>query len=325
MKNSLKNRALISQGWYQFTENLAYALTNKKIDKNIEFIQKISYGNAKTNVANIMYRRDLEDVTKPVFLYIHGGGWISGKLNLRNQYNQEYAKMGFFSYSLDYTVAPQAIYPTPIQEIFNAIDWLYENKDVYHIDMQNILVAGDSAGGYFITMLADLKNNPEKMERIGVSCKHINDININALVSICGAFDIKRMYDKTNPQSKFPDMKVFLYAFIGKSGKDFKEWLASDSAVDASPTITSSFPPTFLIWATADKLRYESFDLIKQFDEVGVEYGQFKADKEIKNHAWAVVTQLPTAKLGLYYTHKFVLPKFSKYFEEIDDYWHFKN
>ena len=85
MKNSLKNRALISQGWYQFTENLAYALTDKKIDKNIEFIQKISYGNAKTNVANIMYRRDLEDVTKPVFLYIHGGGWISGKLNLRNQ------------------------------------------------------------------------------------------------------------------------------------------------------------------------------------------------------------------------------------------------
>ena len=325
MKNSLKNRALISQGWYQFTENLAYALTNKKIDKNIEFIQKISYGNAKTNVANIMYRRDLEDVTKPVFLYIHGGGWISGKLNLRNQYNQEYAKLGFFSYSLDYTVAPQAIYPTPIQEIFNAIDWLYENKDVYHIDMQNILVAGESAGGYFITMLADLKNNPEKMERIGVSSKYINKVNIKALVSICGAFDLKRMVDKTKQQSKFPDMKIFTQAFVGKSGKEFKEWIASENAVDASPQITQSFPPTFLVWASNDKLRYDSFDIMKEFGENNVEYAQFEANKEIANHAWAIITQLPTAKLGLYYTLKFILPKFSKYFEEIDDYWHFKN
>ena len=138
MKNSLKNRALISQGWYQFTENLAYLLVNKKIEKNIEYIPKISYGLAKANVANIMYRRDLENVKKPVFFYIHGGGWISGKLDLRNQYIQEYAKLGFFSYSVDYTVAPQAIYPTPIQEIFNALDWLYENRDTYNIDLGTI-------------------------------------------------------------------------------------------------------------------------------------------------------------------------------------------
>ncbi len=325
MKNSLKNRALISQGWYQFTENLAYALINKKIDKNIEYIQKIRYGHAKANVANIMYRRDLEGVKKPVLLYIHGGGWISGKLNLRNQYIQEYAKLGFFSFSIDYTVAPQAIYPTPIQEIFNALDWLYDNKDIYNVDLDNVLVAGESAGSYFIAMLAELKNNPEKMEKIGVSSKYINKINIKALVSICGAIDLRRIVDKSKKQSKFPDIKLFAEAFVGKSGKEFNEWITSEAADDACPKITPSFPPTFVVWATADYLRYDSFDIMKEFDENKVEYAQFEANKEIKNHAWAIMTQFPTAKLCFYYTCKFILPKFSNYFEEIDDYWHFKN
>ena len=211
--------------------------------------------------------------------------------------------------------------------IMQALDflWLYENKDTYNIDLNNVLVAGESAGGYFIAMLADLKNNPEKMERIGVSSKYINKVNIKALVSICGAFDLKRMVDKTKQQSKFPDMKIFTQAFVGKSGKEFKEWIASENAVDASPQITQSFPPTFLVWASNDKLRYDSFDIMKEFGENNVEYAQFEANKEIANHAWAIITQLPTAKLGLYYTLKFILPKFSKYFEEIDDYWHFKN
>ena len=60
-----------------------------------------------------------------------------------------------------------------------ALDWLYDNKDIYNVDLDNVLVAGESAGSYYIAMLAELKNNPEKMEKIGVSSKYINIINIS--------------------------------------------------------------------------------------------------------------------------------------------------
>ena len=46
-----------------------------------------------------------------------------------------------------YSFDVSAIYPTPIQECFNAVDWLLDKQDIYNIDTENILIAGESAGG----------------------------------------------------------------------------------------------------------------------------------------------------------------------------------
>ena len=325
MKGTLKTRAQIGQYWYNFTELLAQSLTNQKIENEIEYIHKIKYGTSKANVANIMYRRDLEDVKKPLFIYIHGGGYISGKLDMRNQQVQNYAKLGFLAFSIDYTVSPQAIYPTPIQECFNAVDWLLDKQDIYNIDMKNILIAGESAGGYFITMFADLINNPEKMERIGVSFKHAKDVKIKGIISHCGAFDLNRMTDKSKKQSKFPDIIMMCKAFVGKSGKEFFEWLQTEDGKDSIPTITPSFPPTFVIWGAKDYLRYESFDFMEDLKANNVPYDQFEANKEVANHAWSIMTQFKTAKAGYLKSLDFILPYFDEYFVKEEDTWKFKN
>ncbi|MCR4660881.1 MAG: alpha/beta hydrolase [Clostridia bacterium] len=324
MDKMLKIRAQIGQCWYNLLEDIVYIISKQKIDSSIEYVNNIKYGNTKYQTANILFRKDLKEKVKPVFIYIHGGGFISGKKNMRNQYVQNYAKLGFFVYSIDYTISPQAVYPVSLQDCFNALDYLVSLKDEYKIDLSYVVIAGESAGGYYITQIASLLNDYDRMNRIGITFNSRSVINIKAIVSICGAFNIQRMTDPNKLQNKFPDIMMMNKAFVGKNKKELYSWLNTQEGIDSSPIVNKEFPPIFVIWAIKDWLRYESFDLIEELKENGIQYDQFKADKEISMHAWAMMTQFKTANECLIKTLDFILPFFNEYFVKADDKWSFK-
>ena len=131
MDRKMYLRGMAGQYWYNFTEGLAYALLYRPTPKELIYEKKVPYGKEKKQYINILHRKDLEREKKPLFIYIHGGGWISGITEMRNNYISSWAKEGFFTASISYTVAPQKQYPDPIQEIYDAIDFLFDNKEKY--------------------------------------------------------------------------------------------------------------------------------------------------------------------------------------------------
>ncbi len=288
MEKKVYLRGKIGQCWYNFTELLVYALTVRPCPAEIESRVK-SYAEGSQNKIYTYCRKDIISKKKPLFIYIHGGGWISGITPMRNRYIRQWAQKGFYTASIGYSWAPDEIYPTQLREIFTALDKILDSAEENNIDTENIVIAGESAGGYYISYVASCFNDKSVLDALGIEFRHFGSAKIKALVSICGCFDLKRLVDENKEQSQFPDIKMMVSSFIGKSFEETKRFLETEQSEYCSPKITGNFPPTYAVWATNDKLRFETFDLCRQLDTLGVVNRQFKADGITGNHAWAIM------------------------------------
>lgn len=94
MDKKIYYRGMVGQAWYNFTEALALVATYRPTPKNI-ISSKFNYGKKKINYIKTFCRNDLTDTKKPLFLYIHGGGWISGITKMRDPYIVNWAEKGF--------------------------------------------------------------------------------------------------------------------------------------------------------------------------------------------------------------------------------------
>ncbi|MBQ2285178.1 MAG: alpha/beta hydrolase fold domain-containing protein, partial [Clostridia bacterium] len=171
---------------------------------------------------------------------------------------------------------------------------------------ENIVIAGESAGGYYITYVASCLNDKSILDALGIDFKHFGKAKINALVSICGCYDLGRLTDVNKEQSTFPDMKKMVPTFLGKTLEETREYLKTDNAKYCSPKITDEFPPTYAVWSTNDKLRFETFDLCADLDKLGVPNKQYKADGIIGNHAWAIMPIFKKSRACFEDAYKFV-------------------
>ena len=288
MEKKVYLRGKIGQYWYNFTELLVYALTVRPCPENLEY-KITSYDKGKLNKIYTYCRKDLKKEKKPLFIYIHGGGWVSGITPMRNRYISGWAQKGFYTASISYTWAPDKVFPAQLYEIFNALDRILDTAEENNFDPENVVIAGESAGGYYIDYVASVLNDKSILQGLGINFRHFDDIKIKALVSICGCYDLQKLTDERKEQSQFPDMKMMVTTYLGKNLEETRKYLKTDDAKYCSPKITEKFPPTFAVWATNDKLRYETFELCADLDKLGVPNKQYKADGIIGNHAWAIM------------------------------------
>ena len=92
-----------------------------------------------------------------VLLYLHGGGFVFGLTPLHLQMGAYLAQvMGVRILMVDYRLAPDYPFPAALEDCLTAYRWLLNQG----ILVQNIVVAGDSAGGNLsITMLMKLRDS----------------------------------------------------------------------------------------------------------------------------------------------------------------------
>ena len=99
---------------------------------------------------------------------IHGGGFTYGTLDEFEVPMRLIAeRAGILTYIVDYQLAPEAKYPTQIEEIEYVVRWLFDNAAAQGIDPAKIGVGGDSAGGNMTCVIA-LKLRDENGPRLAV-------------------------------------------------------------------------------------------------------------------------------------------------------------
>ncbi len=133
---------------------------------------------------NIAYRTDVDskytspvslDVhyaeqgkVKPVFLFVHGGGWISG--DKAEAANSQVSQLGDFVrdnghllVSINYRLVdvegykkglPSPTYREQASDVASALAWVKKNISKYGGDPENIVLAGHSAGAHLVPLVA---------------------------------------------------------------------------------------------------------------------------------------------------------------------------
>jgi acetyl esterase len=89
----------------------------------------------------------------PVILYVHGLGWVFGGPETHDRLVRELAiGVGAAVVFPDYDLAPEAQYPTQIEQVHAVANWISLNGPEYSLDTSRIAVAGDSVGGNMATV-----------------------------------------------------------------------------------------------------------------------------------------------------------------------------
>lgn len=87
-------------------------------------------------------------VSTSAVVYAHGGGMISGSLELYDPVIAHYAELtGVAFLSVDYRLAPEATGDAPVKDVYAALAWLVREADALGVDRERIAIMGDSAGG----------------------------------------------------------------------------------------------------------------------------------------------------------------------------------
>ncbi|MGN1193124.1 MAG: alpha/beta hydrolase [Dorea sp.] len=97
----------------------------------------------------------IQNKNVPVYFDIHGGGFTWGTIEDGDLFCQElHDRLGFQVYSLDYPLVPDAEYPEPLMWVYETIDYMRRNSELYGFDADQILVGGRSAGGNLAAALS---------------------------------------------------------------------------------------------------------------------------------------------------------------------------
>jgi acetyl esterase/lipase len=93
----------------------------------------------------------------PVVFIVHGGSWTRGNKNHLGIYaalGRCFARHGIGMVSINYRLSPAVKHPEHVKDVARAFAWVHKNIAQYGGRPDEIFVAGHSAGGHLVALLA---------------------------------------------------------------------------------------------------------------------------------------------------------------------------
>lgn len=88
---------------------------------------------------------------KPAVIVVHGGGWKARSGDM-STICEDLAKAGFVAFNITYRLAPQYLFPKPVDDVKDAVNWVKTNAPKYEVDPTQLSGWGYSAGAHLILM-----------------------------------------------------------------------------------------------------------------------------------------------------------------------------
>lgn len=104
----------------------------------------VSYGPSGRNVLDF-WKAD-GDGPRPLLVYIHGGGWLTGDKSQKGPAIQPFLDKGISFAAINYRLTPDHPLPAPVHDAARAIQFLRTRARNWNIDTKHIALTGPSAG-----------------------------------------------------------------------------------------------------------------------------------------------------------------------------------
>jgi acetyl esterase len=133
---------------------LESAQASVKVDlSGIEVTYKTIEQDGYTVPLHIVRPTGTANTVLPVFIFIHGGGWVLGDfLTHQRMVHDLVVLSGYAAVFVNYTRTPDAQFPQAINEIYAATKWVAENGADINVDGTNLAIVGNSVGGNMSTV-----------------------------------------------------------------------------------------------------------------------------------------------------------------------------
>ncbi|MCD7911193.1 alpha/beta hydrolase [Bacillus velezensis] len=196
----------------------------------------------------------------PVIVYIHGAGWVFGNEHTHDRLIRELAVGAQAAIVFpNYTLSPEAKYPTAIEEIYAVVKWASENGRENGMIPESLTIAGDSVGGNMaaaVTLMAKARG----------------DLNIRQQLLFYpvtdASFDTESYQQFAAGYFLRKDAMMWFWDQYTNNSNERAEITASPLRATAEQL--QGLPPALIITAEADVLRDEGEAYANKLREAGV-------------------------------------------------------
>jgi acetyl esterase len=207
-----------------------------------------------------VYRRADRPGPVPGLVYIHGGGFLLGNVEMFEPHTLRLVdELDIVIVSVDYRLAPEHPFPAPVEDCYAALQWTAKNADELGIDPARLGVGGESAGGGLTAgtvLMARDRGGPELCFQL-LGIPELDD-----------RLDTQSMRDYVDtPLWNRPNAIYSWTAYLGgePGGEDISPYAAPARATDLS-----GLPPAFVTTCQYDPLRDEGIEYARRLAHAGV-------------------------------------------------------
>lgn len=218
----------------------------------------------------LVYARPADaTVPLPVLYYMHGGGMIMGNAwsVLPKILRDWSAPLGLAVVSVEYRLAPETLYPGPLEDCHAGLVWTVGHADELGIDDEHLIIGGKSAGGGLAAALTllnrDRGDGPTPIGQF-LQCPMLDDrLDTLSAHQVAGI----GLWDRSSTA-------VAWQAYLGDryGAPDLPPYAAPARATDLS-----GLPPTYIDVGSAETFRDEN---------VAYAHAIWRAGGDAELHVW---------------------------------------
>ena len=173
----------------------------------------------------------------PALIYIHGGGWTGGDRQAAFFNTMPYLEMGWAVINVSYRLARISLAPAAVEDCRCALRWVISKAKDYNLDVNKLVVTGNSAGGH-LALTTGMLPASAGLER---QCPGNEDLKVAAIINWYGITDVGDLLDG-------PNMKTYAVTWLSSLTNRY------EIAKRVSPLeyVRPGLPPILTIHGDAD-------------------------------------------------------------------------
>lgn len=229
----------------------------------------------------------------PVFIFIHGGGWILGDYQTHKRLVRDLVvESGYACVFIEYSRSPEAKYPIALNECYAATKWVAEHGDEINVNGKRLAIVGNSAGGN-MTIGTCLKAKDNKGP----------DIKCQILLWPYSDAGINTESFKKYGEERFLTKSLMIWMRDNYLSDKTQHDDIYVSPVRATTNQLKGLPSTLIEVAENDILRDAGEELGRKLDEAGVDVTTVRFNGVI--HDWGLLNgyaDLPSTRNMIIFT-----------------------
>ena len=198
----------------------------------------------------------------PALIYVHGGGFVVGSLELYDaDCRRIAAEVGAVVFSVDYRLAPEHPFPAGLEDCYATLLWVAERAGQLGVDPDRIAVGGESAGGGLaagVALLARDRSGPRLC---------LQFLGIPELDDRLTTESMRRLGADT-PITTIANGEISWDSYLGKGVRGTDQ--VSPYAAPARATDLTGLPPALVTAYELDALRDEGIAYANRLLAAGV-------------------------------------------------------
>lgn len=206
----------------------------------------------------LAYRPENATGCDPLFVNVHGGGFIYGSPEIDDDFCQAVCdELGVVVLNVSYRLAPESRWPSDKEDVYDAVKYLHDNPGAFGIDPDRIAIGGHSAGGNISTVVA-------------MMAKETGDFSLRCVIMDYPPCDQDTdAFAKPTPEGCIDPQFAAVFDACYRDVEDARN--PRLSPVFATSEDLAGMPPHVIVTAEGDSLCEEAEEYAKHLMAAGVE------------------------------------------------------